>query len=394
MLVNGTRALAYTAEIGGVFPISGADNIERVTVGGWNLIAKKGEFQVGDLCVYFEIDSKLPYDQPWAEFLAPKKFKVKTMKLSKFGVISQGLALPYSAFEGITLPDKAGVDLTKALGVTYCDAEDAIRKMTSEEQDMMRINMTHKKFVKSKFGKWIMRYSFGRRIVRFIFRKRTKNNKSFPKRFPFVRQTDEERIENMVYILQDKQPWIKTTKVDGTSSTYILERKLFGRYEFYVCSRNVRQLSADQKTFHDFNPYWYNAEKYHIREALTSYLKLHPEMSYAAIQGESYGKDLQGNPHKLPDVRFAAFNFIDSSIGRWNSIMAKQLLETYNIPWVPIIDEHYILPDDLEEFKLSADGPCEVPDSKGLREGYVYRSLDGKQSFKNVSREYLIKRHG
>ena len=53
--------------------------------------------------------------------------------------------------------------------------------------------------------------------------------------------------------------------------------------------------------------------------------------------------------------------------------------------------KEYILPDTMEEFKLSADGPCEAPDAQGLREGYVYRSQNGEQSFKNVSREYLMK---
>ena len=45
----------------------------------------------------------------------------------------------------------------------------------------------------------------------------------------------------------------------------------------------------------------------------------------------------------------------------------------------------------IVEMKESADGPCDVPGSSGLREGFVYRSQDGKQSFKNVSRKYLLK---
>ena len=54
-------------------------------------------------------------------------------------------------------------------------------------------------------------------------------------------------------------------------------------------------------------------------------------------------------------------------------------------------DEGFIIlecPYCKSEFKLSADGPCET--GEGLREGYVYRSVDGKRSFKNVSREYLL----
>ena len=89
---------------------------------------------------------------------------------------------------------------------------------------------------------------------------------------------------------------------------------------------------------------------------------------------------------------FFGFNFIDSKNGRWNSVKAKELTSKYGIEWVPIIDENYILPDDFEDFKRNADGPCDIPNSKGLREGWVYRAQNNPNfSFKNVSREYLLK---
>ena len=43
----------------------------------------------------------------------------------------------------------------------------------------------------------------------------------------------------------------------------------------------------------------------------------------------------------------------------------------------------------METFKIEADGISEISNVK--REGFVYRSKDGNQSFKNVSREYLLK---
>ena len=46
----------------------------------------------------------------------------------------------------------------------------------------------------------------------------------------------------------------------------------------------------------------------------------------------------------------------------------------------------------MEELKALADGPSIVnPDV--LREGFVYRSLDGQDSFKNVSNQFLLSRH-
>ena len=58
---------------------------------------------------------------------------------------------------------------------------------------------------------------------------------------PYIKKTDQERCENMVFVLQDKTPYIRTQKCDGSSGTFILARKKqYGRtkYELFVCSRN------------------------------------------------------------------------------------------------------------------------------------------------------------
>lgn len=57
-----------------ITPIEGADNIEKITIDGWNCVAKKGEFKEGQLCVHFEIDSFLPI-QPEFEFLRKTSFR-------------------------------------------------------------------------------------------------------------------------------------------------------------------------------------------------------------------------------------------------------------------------------------------------------------------------------
>ena len=61
-----------------------AGNICQVRVLGWRLIAKKDEFKVGDLCIFFELDSILPDGAEWSEFMRSRKFRVKTLKYSKF----------------------------------------------------------------------------------------------------------------------------------------------------------------------------------------------------------------------------------------------------------------------------------------------------------------------
>ncbi|MEO6082341.1 MAG: hypothetical protein ABIQ18_04475, partial [Umezawaea sp.] len=54
-----TRRLATVETIVDVAAIPAADAIVRARVRGWDVVVKKGEFEVGDPCVYFEVDSML-----------------------------------------------------------------------------------------------------------------------------------------------------------------------------------------------------------------------------------------------------------------------------------------------------------------------------------------------
>ena len=47
------RKLASVQYVHDIWPIEGADRIECIGVLGWRCVAKKGEFMVGDPCVYF-----------------------------------------------------------------------------------------------------------------------------------------------------------------------------------------------------------------------------------------------------------------------------------------------------------------------------------------------------
>lgn len=387
---NGERMLAYTVTIDSITPIEKADNIELAHVGGWNVIIRKHEFSVGDMAVFFEIDSLLP-ETEWSEFLRQKKFKVKTYKLGKFNVISQGLLLPMSI-----LPDNKEYalhdDVTNTLGIKYYVAEDNARKAKSNPNAKYN-NMCARnaKLAKKKWWKWLMKRAWGRKLL-FVFFGRKKDN---PKNWPvWIKKTDEDRIENVMFLLEDKNPYVVTEKIDGTSTTFFLD--LTGRKpDFGVCSRNVRQMDADQKNFvSDMsgigNVYWEMAFKYNVEDALNDIAKKRG-YKHVVLQGETYGESVQGNKYKLDERRFAAFNLIFDG-ERLGSVEAKKILEEYDIPFVPIIDDNYILPDadDFEEFKQSADGKS-VINKKCLREGFVYRSQDGQRSFKNVSRKFLLK---
>lgn len=396
------RELCYVVTVGNIEPMIGYDNLELATINGWHCVIGKNSMKKGDLAIYFEIDSKLPETPPFCnnQAIVKYKYKIKTQKFGRGGIkyFSQGLLMPLSDFEDLGLENvQEGDFLTKQLGVTYYEPEDNTRKASNEELIKMKVEKRMARWTKkhpflSKFG-FIVKIAtwFTEKKIRSKQTKSKRGATAFPTHFPYIHKSDEERVENMPWILENKKPWVKTLKIDGTSSTYILERlKGKNKFEFYVLSRNVRQLTPDQKCYHDDNVYWEMAEKYNIEKFLKEQLELHPDWTYVAIQGESAGPAIQANPHGLKLRQFFGFNFIDSVRGRWGSVEARDYVAKWGIKWVPIVDENYILPDTMEEFKASADGPCELPGATGLREGYVYRSLDGKQSFKNVSNQFLM----
>jgi hypothetical protein len=237
-----------------------------------------------------------------------------------------------------------------------------------------------------------MKYELGRKIMFYFFgKKKADNAKAFPTHFQFVGKTDEERVENIPFVLTDKRRLIASEKLDGTSSTYILERKGKKKFEFYVLSRNVRQLSPEQECYHEKNIYWDMAIKYDIEKHLKDYLNDNPSLNYVCIQGESVGS-VQGNPLKLKEDDFYGFNFIRSDVGRISSLDGKTILESWGMKWVPIISTDWVNPDTMDEMKALATGKSLVnPDV--LREGIVYRDVnDNRFSFKNVSNEFLAKK--
>lgn len=387
MIINDKRALAYVVTIDEIKPIEGYDRVEYArTNGWWVIISKSDNLQVGDKCIYFEVDSKVNAEDERFAFLEKRNYKIKTQKMCK--VISQGLLMPLTLFPELGDAD-INTDVTDKLKVTYAVEEDNVRKgKVDPEAKYKSMAARHQKIFKKPWARWMMRRKLGRKVMFFFFGKKKDKPLGFPTHFPFVHKSDEERCENLPWVLGYERPLIVTEKLDGTSSTYILERKGKRKFEFYVCSRNVRQKTPDQKCYHDKNIYWDMAIKYDIEKHLNDYLITNPNLTYVCIQGESVGS-VQGNPLKLKEDDLYVFNFIRSDIGRLPSVDGKKIVEQWNMKWVPILDTNYMMPNDMEEFKQFATAKSVVnPDV--LREGIVLRDPTNDFSFKNVSREYLL----
>ena len=381
------RELAYVVKVDEIRPIEGADRVEVAIVNGWHIMVRKDQFKPGDLAVYFEIDSKVPAEEPFM-FLEPKHFKIKTQKYFKGTVISQGLLMGFEDFGWEKDAYKLGDFLTQKLKVTYAVEEDNARKASSVDK-YKKMAQRHGKLFSHQPFRWLMRRTWGKKILFLFFGKTSDKKTGWP---AWVAKTDEERVENMPWIFDNKSPFVATEKIDGTSTTFTMKKGKFGKNDFYVCSRNVVFDKPDKNCFYDTNVYIEMAEKYDIEKILESILTDDPTLDWVTLQGETYGAGIQKRDYGLKEHRFAGFNFITSKEGRWDSVRAAKFMAQYNIPWVPILDENYILPNTIEELRAFSHSEGSRIDGV-IKEGIVFRSQDGSISFKCVDPEFLMKYH-
>ncbi|MDR2170602.1 MAG: RNA ligase (ATP) [Planctomycetaceae bacterium] len=371
------RKLATVTKVKELRPIEGADFIEvaTMTTNGWVCVAKKGDFNVGDFGVYFEIDSFLPKEERYA-FLdgrSDKKmngtdgYRLRTIKLKK--QISQGLLLPLSDFPEITKP-KEGDDVTELLKVKLYEPTD-------------------------------------NRPTRMI-------GGSPMRRFPaFIRKTDQERIQSFDTVrleaLNGKQYEV-TEKLDGTSVTIYYRCNHFG-----VCSRNYevactefyRSLFAKFK--HWIKRIFFKDEfekrfgfsrsiyeemsvKYNLHEKLPELCReLHINL---AIQGEIVGTNVSDNRLGLNDVDLYVFDVFNIDTQKYvDAYVRYDIVNWLGLKHVPVICESYALCLDetsVKELVDTAFGRSKLSDK--IREGLVYKERGefSQYSFKTISNAYLL----
>lgn len=400
---NQERELAYVVIIDGIEPIPNYDRVEHAIVGGWRVIVQKGQFNVGDPAIYFEIDSRVPSDKECFAFLEKRNYKIKTLKMCK--TISQGLLMHPSDFgwqiadnQTSVIIDSDGQEhnvndesrfLTKQLNITYADEEDNQRKAVSVDK-YKKMASRHPNIFKKPFIRWLMRYPIGRKIMFFFFGKKKDKRGGWPS---WVQKTDEERVQNIPWILNDDGDWIATEKIDGTSTTFTMKRRKFNKKEFYVCSRNVCFDTVEKPCYYDTNVYWEMAKKYKMFDVLSTMLNDYPNEEWITIQGETYGKGIQRREYSLNGHEFAAFNLIFSSKGRIGTLEMITILQKYEVPCVPVIAEKINVSqfENIDAILEYAEGNSLV--DKQPREGIVFRSIDGMKSFKAVSNNFLLKFH-
>jgi RNA ligase (TIGR02306 family) len=372
------RKLASIQRIKNISPIPGADAIEKLEILGWELLHMKNDFQVGDLCVYVEIDSVLP-DRPEFEFMRPRKFRVKTIKMR--GQISQGIPfninvikLAHPDFDLSTLEEDQ--DVTELLGITKWDPEQEslIVEKDPTFNDKNRIVRFYKKY----------KYLITKRVRKALGMPGTATD-AFPS---YVPKTDETRVQTMhrgLDMHQGKVAYI-TEKLEGSSTTYVAIRskgnklqRLFVKQpmKFITCSRNkIINNRVDDR--------WFVAGKYDLENKLTS-LKRN-----IAIQGELIGPKVQGNLYELPEKDFRMYLAYDIDNSRY--LNYNELLELSNnlqVPMVPVLDDNHIVHTDIRSYVDLSLGNSQL-NNKKKREGVVIRLKDDNFSFKSINPEYLL----
>jgi RNA ligase (TIGR02306 family) len=310
----------------------------------WECIVSKGEFKIGDLGVYFEIDSMLPCNSIFSMFESKKMktknsdgsegYRLRTIKLR--GIISQGLILPISVLNppdtNIYVEPFEGLEVTEMLGIV-------------------------------KYEPPIPAELAG------------KVKGGFPS---FIPKTDEERVQNLTseydgWRFQSKHQFYVTEKLDGSSATFYFKDGVFG-----VCSRNLELLETEGNTF------WKVARQLKLEEWLGTH-----ETNYS-IQGELIGESVQGNPYKIKGqtVRFYnAFNIDTQEYLGFPDFI--KLIDSMGLETVPVLDINFMLPDTVEELLKYADAKSALNPNFD-REGVVIRSFDRTISFKVISNKFLL----
>lgn len=366
---NGERALAHIERITEKKPIPGADKICLYKILGWNVISGKEDFTLGDLVVYFEIDSVLP-DKPEFAFLRDKKFRVKTIKLR--GEYSQGLIMPLSILpKRYQRKAKEGLDVTNVLQVTKYDKQ--LEKEMREE----------KKGLLQKAIKYLMRYQWFRDFYK-KHRKFDNTVKPFPS---WIHKTDEERIENMP---KKFDKWCKngvvfyeTEKLDGSSTTFYVEMNNEGKEKFGVCSRNLELTRENVAGKQYFEIY----DKLNIEIALSKLRKMMHATS-VILQGEMIGPGIQKNKYNLKELDFKVFNlYVDNEPIDFTRM--EMLLKEVGLDIVPLVGV-VTLPDSIDELKKLVQGKS-LLNNKQNREGSVFRNWEEKISFKCINPMFLLK---
>lgn len=343
------RKLASIQRIWDIIPIEGADKIELAKVLGWQCVVNKGQFEKGDLAVYFEIDSFLPIRQEF-EFMRSSSykktdimgegFKIRTMKFR--GQISQGLVLPISIFPEIPADVELNTDVSDLLGVKKWEIEEVA--------------------------------TTGGTVIGTL-----------PMDVP---HTDETRCQAEPKLIQDFSglEYYITTKMDGSSHSVSIDED-----GFHVTGHNYEYKDDGTSSFYEL------VKRDNIEEKMNKYYSENG-LHLLTIQGELCAPGIQRNRLKLTRPEWYVFT-VRINGERVGLKKMQEVCGDLGLQMVPLEEVGTDLPSKyptVESLLERADG--EYPNG-GKKEGIVIRPtepvfserISASLSMKVVSNKYLLK---
>lgn len=436
-MTDNLRKLVTIRTIDALDPIEGADLIEVATVEGWKLVVKKGEFKVGDPCIYCEIDSFLPDGNPAWQFLVDKSsrvfegvkgHKLRTIKLK--GQVSQGLALPLQAVPQVI--EHLGLRVAWSPEVSQVLEEeheiDFHTEVTRAIISMVRnADITAAREIDLSEALGIVKYE-----APLPAELAGQAAGLFPS---FMQKTDQERCQNLkneIFGYDDVYVPVNADGMDNAAFSALIEKGIIepdrgphglqyvkklpakasrdDRYEITmkmdgssmttfhrdgevgVCSRNLQLKVNDDNSGNTF-----------VRMLIDSGLQQAlPLLGNVAIQGELMGPAIQGNRENFKDFRYYVFDIFLIDEGRYATPAERRAMfdrltdlgvdTSGKVFHVPVLHEAVTLQEigitSIEDLLKMAEGPSLV---HAIREGLVFKRVDGQFSFKAISNLFLAK---
>lgn len=361
------RKLATIRRIDEINPIPNADAIEVATVGGWNVVVKKGQFALNEFALFLEIDSWVPQEiAPFLckgkeprEYMGVKGERLKTVRLR--GQLSQGLLIP--------------------LKEVWTKLVDTTVNMHPVDWDSF-ISIVNDKWNAFE-GFRDADYSEQLGVIKWEPQIPAQLAGLMKGNFPsFIQKTDQERIQNLTRQIQDiladntDELFEVTEKLDGSSMTVYWRDKEFG-----VCSRNIDLKESDD------NAYWKMAKSLTLKEKMDYYGR------NIAIQGELTGMGIQGNQYNLSDTEFRIFDIFDIDAGcKMTPLERADTLYELGLDdhIAPVLDTNVLsaFGTTVSEILQYAEGKSVLNGSE--REGVVFKSMQREFSFKVISNKWLL----
>ena len=343
------RQLASIQRINSIEPIEGADRIELAHVLGWQCVVNKGQFQPGDLAVYFEVDSFLPI-APVYEFLRSSSyrksevlgegFRLKTMSFK--GKISQGLLLPLSSFTDQIPEAELGMDVSEALGVR----------------------------------KWVIpeRISTGGTMIG-----------NLPRDIPHTDETRVQAMPELIAAFKGLEYYI-STKMDGSSHSVCMDEN-----GFHVTGHNYEYKDDGKSPFYEL------VKAMGLKEKMEVFVEKEKLKTFT-IQGELCAPGIQNNRLKLLKPAWYCFTVMEDG-KRVSLTRLQEICQELGLDTVPIEEVGVDLPakyPTVEALLERADGTYP---KGGKKEGIVIRPTEAiycdlirsPLSMKVVNNKYLLK---